>query len=255
MSLGIISNADDPPEAGIITVGVYQWIDFDDIGAVNAGERVLLGEETILVPPGAPEFNQWTVTPLNPDGEMIVPQGDAELLVLGHSAPFSGTTNYFFNAVPTTGFEQFSQGATNLAHREVDLIGGYASFASGDSASDDDKHDDRELFNVDAAYTFDVSMLLTPPTNTEEINENLGVRIFPSPASTLVNVDVSLEKVSDKVSIEMMDMAGNKIAQYNYSNIKKDILTIDVSDLVDGMYLMNVRTEEGMTSKKITVIH
>lgn len=254
VSLGIISNAGDAPSPGIITVGVYQWVDFDDIGSVNIGERVLLGEATILVEPGSPEFIQWEVTPLDENGEMIVPEPGAELLVIGHSAPFNGVTNYFFNCVGVTGFEQFAQGATNLAHREADLVGGYGSFAASDSPSDDDKHD-REMFNIDVVYTFDINMTLTSTTGTEDINENLGVKIFPSPASTLVNVELNLENISDKVSIELMDMAGNKVAQHNYSNIKKDRVSIDVSTLTSGMYLMNVRTVEGMTSRKISVIH
>ena len=255
VSLGIVTQG-EAPSPGIITVAVYQWVDFDDIGSINSGERVLLGEVDQFIPPDSPAFLQWTVTPLDPEGNKIIPEPGAELIVIGHSNPFDGVTNYFFNCVGDSGFEEYSQGATNLAHREAELLGGYGSFASGDSASDDDKHDTREFFNIDGAYVFDISMELTPlDVGTEDINEDLGVKIFPSPASTLINVDLNLENFSEAVSIELMDVSGNKLRQFNYTNIQKDRLSIDVSDLPGGMYLVNVRTKDGMTSKKVTVIH
>lgn len=258
ISLGIITNAGVAPSPGFINVGIYEWIDIDVNGEVNSGERVLLGEVDILVEPNSPEFIQWEVTPLDGDGNRIIPDADGmELLVLAHTAPFDGVTNYFFNCVADTGFEEYSAGATQLAHREANMIGGYGSFASGDAASHDDRHDTRELFNIDGAYAYDVSMLLTPPppVGTEDINEDIAISIFPSPASNKVNIDLSLEEISEKVSVELMDLAGNKAGVYNFTNIKKDRLSIDVSDLPGGMYLMNVRTEAGMTSKKISVIH
>jgi len=262
VSLGIITNTDIEPSTGFINVGIYEWIDFDDIGRVNSGERILLGEVDILVEPNSPEFIQWTVTPLDENGDTITIPDDGvdgvQLLVLAHTAPFDGVTNYFFNCVADTGFEEYSAGATQLAHREADLIGGYGSFASADAASHDDRHDTRELFNIDGSYAYDIAMMLTPPpplVGTEDLNEDLAISIFPSPASNKVNVDLSLEKISEKVSIELLDLAGNKAGVYNFSNIKKDRLTIDVSELPGGMYLMNIRTEAGMTSKKISVIH
>ncbi|MDF1696180.1 MAG: T9SS type A sorting domain-containing protein [Saprospiraceae bacterium] len=256
VSLGIITSAGETPNAGIINVGVYEWVDFDMNGEVNMNERILLGETDILVEPNSPEFLQWTVTPLDANGEKIVPAAGAEILVLAHTNPFNGVTNYFFNAVPDVGFEQFSNGATNLAHDQATLKGGSGSFASTDAASHDDRHTTREFFSVDGFYVFDVAMELTPlDVSTEEINEDLGVQIFPSPASTQVNIDLNLAELSKDVSIELMDVAGNKIGQYNYKNIKKDRLTLDVSELTGGMYLINVRTEAGMTSKKISVIH
>jgi hypothetical protein len=254
VSLGIITNAGVEPSPGIVTVSVYQWDDVEDIGDVNTGERTLLGEAIQFIEPGSPEFQQWDVIPLDEDGNLIVPAPGADLLVIGHSAPFDGNTNYFFNAVQETGFEVYSQAATNLAHRQLGLPGGYASFASGDSPSDDDR-DDRELFNIDGAYVFDIAMELTPIiVGTEDINEALAIKVSPTLATNLVNVDLNLENLSEKVTIEVMDFSGNLLRKNSYSNIQNDRLTIDVTEFASGMYLVNIRTEDGMTSRKITVV-
>ncbi len=248
--------ADPSPSPGFINVAVYQWVDFDNIGTIDPGERLLLGETDIVIQPNFPPDSTFTVTPLDAGGNMIIPTGGGELLVIAHTSPFDEMTNYFFRGVDVDGFPEFSSSANQLAHEQAGVIGGYASFAAANSASHDDRHD-RSLFNVDAngGVIWDISMMLTSTTATEDINEDISVNIFPSPASSKLNVELNLEEVSDKVSIELMDMAGNKAGVYNFSNIKKDRLSIDVSEFPGGMYLMNIRTEAGMISKKISVIH
>lgn len=257
ISLGIIANAGVNPSPGFIDVGVYQWIDVDGNGDADEGERILLGEGSILIEPNSPDFMEFVVTPVDENGEMIVPEAGAELLIVASTNPFDAVTNYFFNCAPSSGFEQFANGATQLGHRQAGLIGGYSSFASQDGASHDDRHD-RVIFNIDGfatSYTYDIGMMLMDVSNTEEINENLGIKLFPTLASNDVFVDLNLAEFSEKVSLEIMDVSGNKINTYNFSNIKNDRLSVDVSTLNSGMYLMNIRTEAGMTSKKFSVIH
>ncbi len=248
------STQDSIPSPGFINVAVYQWVDFDNIGTVDAGERLLLGETDIIVQPGDPSEMRYTVEVRDLSGNLIVPDPGSEILVVAHTSPFNEMTNYFFYGVDDTGFPEYSPSANQLAHREAGIIGGYGSFAAANSASHDDRHD-RQLFNVDGGVIWDISMMLSPPVGTEDINEDISVNVYPSPASEKLNVALSLEEVSKNVSIELMDMAGNRAGVYNFSNIKKDVLSVDVSEFPGGMYLMNIRTEDGMISKKISVIH
>jgi len=250
------STQDSIPSPGIVNIGIYEWVDFEDIGTVNEGERRLLGEVDVLIQPFDASEKRITFTPFTETGDSIVPDPGTELLIVGHTNPFNEMTNYFFYAVDQTGFPEYSASANNLAHREAGLVGGYGSFAAANSASHDDRHD-RELFNVDGGVVWDISMLLSEAriVGTEDINEDLSINIFPSPASEKVTVELNLDEVSDKVSIELTDMAGNRAGIYNFSNIKNDELSIDVSEYPGGMYLMNIRTEAGMISKKISVIH
>lgn len=262
VSMGIVTNAGETPSAGTITVSVYQWLDLNEDGDATAEERIKLGTVDYLLLPDSPEFIQFTVTPLDPDGQLIVPAADAELLIMAHTKPFDSVTNYFFNCayIPEPRLLPLAADATNLAHRTAEIKGGKGSFAAGDGASPDDG-DDREFFNIDAGdsdgdqYLFDVSMILTPTVGTEDINENINVSVYPSPASNKLNVDLNLEELSKNVSIELLDMTGNKVGSYNFNNIKNNVLSVDVSDYTAGMYLMNIRTEAGMISKKISVIH
>lgn len=254
ITLGYITSTADPvPSPGFINVAVYQWVDFDDIGTVNPGERLLLGETDIFIEPDFPSEMRFTVDITDVGGNAIVPDPGAELLVVAHTSPFNENTNYFFYGVDDNDFPEYSPSANQLAHREAGMIGGYGGFAAANSASHDDRHD-RQLFNVDGGVIWDISMMLSPLTSVEDINEDIAVSIFPSPASEKVNVELSLEEVSKNVSIELTDMAGNRAGTYNFTNIKKDRLTIDVSEMPGGMYLMNIRTEAGMISKKISVV-
>ena len=247
------STQDSVPEPGFVYISVYSFTDFNDNGDVEGEERLLLGEFQQIIPPNSPPDLTWTVTPMTENQEMIVPPAGG-LLVVGHTEPFSGNTNYFFRGVDDDNFPEYSTSATQFANRLAGTQGGFMNFAAADSPSADDRHD-RVLFNVDGGVNWDISVMLTPPTSTEEINEALSIDVFPSPASEMVNVDINLEEVSPTVSVELMDMAGNRAGMHYFKNVKKDRLTIDVSEIPGGMYLMNIRTEEGMISKKISVIH
>ena len=247
------STNDSVPEAGFVYISVYSFTDFNDNGDCEGDERLLLGEFQQIIPPNSPADQTWTITPLDGNDEMIVPPAGG-LLIVGHTEPFSGNTNYFFRGVDDDNFPQYSTSATQFAHRLAGVQGGFGNFAAADSPSADDRHE-RALFNVDGGVNWDISVVLTPPTSTEEINEALSIDVFPSPASETVNVDINLEEVSPTVSVELMDMAGNRAGMHYFQNVKKDRLTIDVSEMPGGMYLMNIRTEEGMISKKISVIH
>jgi len=249
------STQDSIPSPGFINIAVYQWVDFDNFGTVDPGERLLLGEVDQIIAPNAPPEARFTVTPLDPNGELIVPDPGAEILVVAHTNPFDEMTNYFFLGVDEESFPEYSYSATQFAHEEAGLIGGYGSFAAANSASHDDRHD-RSLFNVDAGgVIWDISMILTPPVSTEEINETLSIGAFPSPANEVLTIEINLDEVSEKVSVELMDMAGNRAIVKNFSNVKRDNLTINVSELPSGMYLMNVRTEAGLKTQKVSIMH
>jgi len=175
-------------------------------------------------------------------------------LVVAHTAPFTEMTNYFFRGVDDTAYPEYSPSANNLANREAGIMGGYGSFAAADAASHDDRHD-RGLFNVDGGVIWDISMTLGGLVSTQELSDENLVNIFPSPASEKVNVELSLVELSENVSVEITDMAGSRAGLYKFSNIQRDNLSIDVSEYTSGMYIMNVRTDAGMISKKISIIH
>jgi len=266
LRFGVNVTADDGNLAiGELVAGIYQWVDINNNGICEGGdndEKIKIGEGTILTPE-IENPRDFFIEITDADGNPVIPQpiGDPEdgieLLVMVHNSPFTAELSYNGLGLFDDEGISFNPGPSQFAYTVFDstfqeIPNRYGSFFGlGASIDDFDTREFRQVGN----FTFAISAELTPLTSTEEINENLGVSIFPSPASEIVNVDIQLEEVSPKVSIEMVNMSGAVVGQYNYSNIKNDVLSVDVRDLPGGMYLMNIRTEEGMISKKISVIH
>ncbi|MBT8190744.1 MAG: T9SS type A sorting domain-containing protein [Saprospiraceae bacterium] len=89
-------------------------------------------------------------------------------------------------------------------------------------------------------------------SGTEDLNNTQDITVYPNPATEIVFVDLQLETASP-VSIDVVDIKGTLIKSLRYDNIINEKVSIDVRDLNAGMYHINVRTEEGFTSKRIVV--
>lgn len=78
------------------------------------------------------------------------------------------------------------------------------------------------------------------------VNENTAsdITIYPIPASSTLHID----GVTDGVSIALYDLTGRRVMQRDFTT------EIAVSHLSEGLYLLNITTEEGLIiSKKIIV--
>ena len=261
---GIVFGRDEMPNSGNITIAVYQWVDLNGDGTVNSGdfeEKTKLGEASQIVLPGdAPgDFRNLVLVPLTDEGELIRPQVDPnnpeagiQLLVMVHSNPFSTDINYF--SLGFLGGDRVSESANAsvLAYEELGVTPRYGSF-QGSGASGDDADEERDY--VQAQPNYYVNMKLDPLTSVNEINESLDVKVFPSPATTEINVDLNLEELSESVIIDLVNMAGSTVGSFSFKNVKEDRLNVDVSRFAGGMYLMNIRTNAGMISKKVSIVH
>ncbi len=246
-----------PPNNGQVTPGnieiaVYRWEDVNGDGDPQANERVKLGSADYFVDPSNTDLRHFQVTPLTEDDEMIIPEAGDQILVLFHNNPFDGNINYFSLNSDAGDIRSFSYSAAQLAYSELGLPPRYCSFGAVGTTADD--AEDRDLFR-ETRWTWYINMDLTAPSGTEDINENLAINVYPSPASRVLNVSLDLDNLSEKVSVEMVDMKGLVIMKKEYNNIQKDVLSINVEDIPGGMYMLNVRTEDGMQSKKVSVIH
>ena len=71
------------------------------------------------------------------------------------------------------------------------------------------------------------------------------VSLYPNPASTLINIELE-DITASKVTI--LDMNGRKLQSVNILDKKT---AINISNLISGIYLMQITTDKGMVTKKI----
>jgi len=90
-------------------------------------------------------------------------------------------------------------------------------------------------------------------SGTEDLNVSQAIDVYPNPATDKVFVDLALENVSKSVNVEVVDAKGQRVLSQDFDNVLNNKLEINTSNLVSGFYNVNVRTEDGLTSKKIMI--
>ncbi len=91
-------------------------------------------------------------------------------------------------------------------------------------------------------------------TSTEERNiENMNVRVYPNPASDVVNVSYFLQDRQD-VEISLSNAMGSVIeTSATSSNMGNNSAMINTSDLSNGVYFINLKSGEDVITKKFMI--
>ncbi len=91
------------------------------------------------------------------------------------------------------------------------------------------------------------------PVGIKENFTNDEVNIYPNPANTIMNLELGIKNAAPiAITIRITDMLGNILKQ---ENITTEKISIDVSDIQNGIYFVCVKTLEGVQIKKIVVQH
>ena len=95
---------------------------------------------------------------------------------------------------------------------------------------------------------------LTGISNTEDNNNAIAIDIFPNPASDRINLAINLEEVSETVGVRIVSLDGKIITDDVFNNVQRDQLSVDVSNIAAGNYLMMIRTDIGLKTQKVTIV-
>lgn len=90
-------------------------------------------------------------------------------------------------------------------------------------------------------------------TSVADKNLNGNIKIYPSPANNNLNVNIEL-KNRENVIINIISSQGKIISTYKENNTYID-KTIDVSNLENGLYFLEVKTNNRKTIEKFIVNH
>jgi uncharacterized surface protein with fasciclin (FAS1) repeats len=100
------------------------------------------------------------------------------------------------------------------------------------------------------------AVLMPQTTNTDNVFAEVSdVKIYPNPARNNLTVELALNNPAGVYQIELMNITGSRVALYNIGNRNNRIMEkIDVSFLPQGIYLLNIRSDNEMISRKINVV-
>ncbi|MBV6654681.1 MAG: T9SS type A sorting domain-containing protein [Mameliella sp.] len=99
--------------------------------------------------------------------------------------------------------------------------------------------------------TFNIQIDEGAVVNTQEQQLGETLKIFPNPTRDILNIAFG-QAVDGNVALHLINLQGQRLAQKSFNGITGTV-TLDVSQLPKGIYLLNVQTEEGFVSRKVSI--
>jgi hypothetical protein len=217
---------------------LYEWKDINNDGAVQLNERTEVGVNELKVPKVA--------SPATLNFLLENAQGSG-VIKLKDNAAYIAMLEFVTTKAKVDMFarwsRQFPQGPMQFATKKAGRPR-YTTVISRNGQ--DDTPWDTQTFGSDPleAYTPLVRMWTWPlAIDTKEVlSENNKINLFPNPASSKLNVDFDLEKTEQAVLVRIIDMSGKILKERDFDNIKKETVSMDVQDIPNGVYNIQIQT-------------
>ena len=91
-------------------------------------------------------------------------------------------------------------------------------------------------------------------TSVSDLEEDINFRIYPSPASDIINVSYDLSSTSF-VNFEVFSIDGKRLLSQLVTerSPSRNLINLDVSDLDNGYYLSRITTDKGSVTKSFVI--
>jgi len=89
-------------------------------------------------------------------------------------------------------------------------------------------------------------------TGMKNFDKSNYFRLVPNPASTEVNIELIFSEALD-ATISILNAQGQLVYSSQLKNTEKMLFPVNISNLSNGIYLVNLITEKGMITKKLVV--
>lgn len=98
-----------------------------------------------------------------------------------------------------------------------------------------------------------LEMDVVQKSSTYDLAKTGEAKVFPNPANTELYVDLSLEKVSQNVRVDLVGIDGKTASSATFTHVQDARLRLDLSDVVSGAYNVLIHTDDGLLSRKVMV--
>lgn len=88
----------------------------------------------------------------------------------------------------------------------------------------------------------------------DEVEAINSLSLYPNPTTSNLNIAFELEN-NDYITVDVMNIVGQIVTSQDFGNLPAGytLKSINVSDLSSGIYLVNINTNSGVVTRKITV--
>jgi len=145
----------------------------------------------------------------------------------------------------TTGSDAFTNHVMNLSSFVGDIL--EVSFETRNIASD------TLGFTLDNAYIDNLNFIKNSADNIEEVTTGMNVVVYPNPANEQVNIWLNAPEIMVG-DLQIVDFLGKVVvAKPILINSGENIVSFDLKNFSNGMYLIKIKTEQGEINRKMLI--
>ncbi len=85
------------------------------------------------------------------------------------------------------------------------------------------------------------------------LSSNNIIKVFPNPTQNEINVSLDLAKAASTATINITDITGKVVMTKELSNVKEGTFKMNTTTLPNGVYNLNVITDEGFRASKFVI--
>lgn len=89
------------------------------------------------------------------------------------------------------------------------------------------------------------------PVSTQEVVNPIAIKLFPNPASSILNVELTSTKLEGQVNMKVIDMTGKVIKTMTQDG--STLNSVDISGLTNGQYMLNIQNDKYIIGKRFSV--
>lgn len=92
-----------------------------------------------------------------------------------------------------------------------------------------------------------------PNAAISEFEPGDNLVVYPNPAGNSINI-AFINNPKSGLKLNIYNTVGQKVKSISYDGIVSDIFTVDISNISNGIYILNIETEGRTITKKISVL-
>ena len=254
-------------ETGFISVDIYEWIDEDDNNECAPLERVKVGTNSVFLDAAIEnariiELPLWALdTEGNAaEGKEVDLKDNTTYVVMAHTSPldpsvdryeilgYTGRTFTAFDRSTNYSASTYAFDTLGIQRNSGSLFG-----LTGTSAEDVEERNYEIVQNGATQSAVYLEMDVKQATKTYDVDNKAQVSTFPNPASRELYIDVTLEKLSQNVRVDLISMDGKVAATRSFTNVQDSRLKLDLGNVISGTYSALIHTDNGVISRKVMV--
>lgn len=122
---------------------------------------------------------------------------------------------------------------------------GYLSFRRLDNST-------LHVFTGDFGAWTSVNFTVGLAVNTQDLQLEDYVEVYPNPATDYLNISLALIQQSD-VGIVIYDYSGKVVKSGHFDNVDNETIHLNTSGLTPGLYICRIQTGSGMVTRKVVI--